>query len=41
MFRRQLGEESRAGAGIEVYDRALELIEREATRFANRGEIAA
>jgi tRNA-dihydrouridine synthase A len=41
MFRRQLGEESRAGAGLEVYDRALELIEREATRFANRGEIAA
>jgi tRNA-dihydrouridine synthase A len=41
MFRRQLGEESRSGAGIEVYDRALELIEREANRFANRGEIAA
>ncbi|GIU67424.1 tRNA-dihydrouridine(20/20a) synthase [Candidatus Phycosocius spiralis] len=41
LFRRHLGETSRAGAGIEVYDEALALIEREASRFASRGQIAA
>ena len=41
LFRRHLGETSRAGAGIEVYDEALALIERETTRFASRGQIAA
>jgi tRNA-dihydrouridine synthase A len=41
LYRRHLGETSRAGAGIEVYDEALALIEREASRFASRGQIAA